>query len=76
MEITQYEGGSYDWKWEKKQELLTLGQEMFERREAIVQEYKRTHTLPSRGIIDTPELRAMQKEEKRRFIEICEKYKE
>lgn len=49
---------------------------MFERREAIVQEYKRTHTLPSRGIIDTPELRALQKEEKRRFIEICEKYKE
>ena len=34
------------------------------------------HTLPSRGIIDTPELRALQKEEKRRFIEICEKYKE
>lgn len=61
---------------QKTRELLALSKEMAEREEALVQEYKRTHTLPSRGVIDTPERRALRAEEKRRFIEICEKYKE
>lgn len=61
---------------QKTKELLALSKEMAEREEALVQEYKRTHVLPSRGVIDTPERRALRAEEKRRFIEICEKYKE
>lgn len=61
---------------QKTRELLALSKEMAEREEALVQEYNRTHTLPSRGVIDTPERRALRAEEKRRFIEICEKYKE
>jgi hypothetical protein len=60
---------------EKDAELLALGTELAQRDEAIVAEYKRTHTLPSRGVIDTPERRALRAEGKKRFIEICEKYK-
>jgi hypothetical protein len=61
---------------EQDAELLALGKEMAQRDETIVAEYKRTHTLPSRGVIDTPERRALRAETKRRFIEICEKHKD
>lgn len=56
-------------------ELHELSIEMAAREEAIVQEYKRTHALPSRGVIDTPERRALREEEKRRYMEITERYK-
>lgn len=59
----------------KHEELLALGKEIAERRKILVDKYKSTHTLPSRGTIITPELKALEAEEKRRFIEICEKYK-
>ena len=59
----------------KHEELLALGKEIAARRKTLVDEYKATHTLPSRGTIITPELKALEAEEKRRFIEICEKYK-
>ena len=61
---------------EKKSELLALGKEMTRRDDEIIAAYKKTHKLPSRGVIDTPERRAVRAEEKRRFIEICEKYKD
>jgi hypothetical protein len=61
---------------EKHAELLALGTELARRDETIVAEYKRTHTLPSRGVIDTPERRALRAEGKRRMIEIHEKYKD
>lgn len=59
----------------KHEELLALGKEIAARRKTLVDKYKATHTLPSRGTIITPELKALEAEEKRRFIEICEKYK-
>lgn len=59
----------------KHSELLALGKEIAERRKVLVDEYKATHMLPSRCTIVTPELKALAAEEKRRFIEICEKYK-
>ena len=59
----------------KHEELLALGKEISERRKLLVDEYKATHTIPSRGIIITPEIKALDAEEKHRFIEICEKYK-
>nr|DAQ68376.1 MAG TPA: hypothetical protein [Caudoviricetes sp.] len=59
----------------KHDELLELGKEISARRKIIVDAYKATHTLPSRGRIITPELTELEAEEKRRFIEICEKYK-
>ena len=59
----------------KHSELLALGKEISARRKVLVDEYKATHTLPSRCTIVTPELKALAEEEKRRFIEICEKYK-
>lgn len=61
---------------QKTAELHALSVEMASREQAIVDEYKRTHNLPSRGVIDTPERRALRAEEKRRFIEILEKYKD
>jgi hypothetical protein len=59
----------------KHEELLALGKEIAARRKILVDKYKATHTLPSRGTIITPELKSLEAEEKRRFIEICEKYK-
>lgn len=60
----------------RNQELRNFGQEMQQRKDALIDEYKKTHKIPSRGIIDTPEIRALREECKNRFIEICEKYKE
>ena len=59
----------------KRAELLALGKEISERRKVLVDAYKATHEVPSRGIILTPEIKALDAEEKCRFIEICEKYK-
>ena len=59
----------------KEQELKALSEEIFERREKLIADYKKTHTLPSRGQITTPELMALNREEKRRYFEILEKYK-
>jgi hypothetical protein len=60
---------------QKKEELDQLSHEIAQRRRVLVDEYKRTHTLPSRGVIITPELQALQAEEKRRYFEIINKYK-
>ncbi len=60
---------------EKNQELRELGREMQQREDALVEEYKKEHQIPSRGIIDTPELRQLREEKRLRFIEICEKYR-
>lgn len=59
----------------KREELLALGKEISERRKVLVDAYKATHKMPGRGIILTPEIKALDAEEKRRFIEIREKYK-
>ena len=34
--------------------------ETFKQKETIVAEYRATHTLPSRGVIDTPEISALR----------------
>lgn len=60
---------------EKSREFHKLDTEISDREEALIAEYKKTHKIQSRGIIDTPELKALREEYKRRFIEICEKYK-
>lgn len=61
---------------EMEAELNELGRDIAARDEAIVAEYKRTHDLPSRGVIETPERKALREEERRRYGEILEKYKE
>lgn len=37
----------------------------------LVAEYKRTHSVPSRGIISTPEIDAERAEQKRLYSEYC-----
>ncbi len=59
----------------KNQELRELGQKMQQREDMLINEYKKTHKIPSRGIIDTPELHRLREEKRLRFIEICEKYR-
>lgn len=54
-----------------KEELDRLWKESVERYEALVREYKQTHTLPSRGTITTPEIEAELAEQKRLFDEYC-----
>ena len=61
---------------EKQAELRAWSKEMATRDAAIVAEWKRTHKLPSRGVIDTPERRALRAEGKQRLIEIRKKYQE
>lgn len=60
----------------KHKELLALGKEISARRKILIDEYKATHVIPSRCTIITPELQALESEEKHRFIAICNKYKE
>lgn len=54
-----------------KEKLDQLWKESVDRYEALIQEYKKTHTLPSRGIITTPEIEAERAEQKRLFGEYC-----
>lgn len=54
-----------------KEELDSLWKESVERHEALVREYKQTHTLSSRGTITTPEIEAELEEQKRLFGEYC-----
>ena len=54
-----------------KKELDQLWKESVDRYEALVQEYKRTHKLPSRGEILTPEIQALREEQKALYAEYC-----
>lgn len=54
-----------------KEELDALSRASHARMEALIQEYRRTHQLPSRGIISTPEIEAERAEQKRLFAEYC-----
>lgn len=60
----------------RNEELCALGKEISARRKVLVDAYKATHTIPGRYTIITPEIKELDAEEKRRFIEICEKYKD
>ena len=63
-------------KEKRDAELVAMSTDISRRKKVIVEEYKRTHKLPSRGVIDTPERRALRAEEIRRYGEIMEKYKD
>lgn len=54
-----------------KEELDQLWKESVDRYEALIQEYKRTHKLPSRGVIITPEIQALREEQKALYAEYC-----
>lgn len=58
-----------------KEELDQRWKESVERCEKLVKEYRRTHKIPSRGIISTPEIDAERAEQKRLFGEYCELFK-
>lgn len=58
------------------EELDALSHEIYERREAIIQEWLKTHEMPMRGRLASKEQKALDQEEKRRFGEILAKYKE
>lgn len=58
---------------------MQLDKEMREsvsRMETLIQEYRRTHKIPSRGIISTPEIDAERAEQKRIFGEYCKLHKQ
>ncbi len=61
---------------QKRIELKKLADQFTPLYDKIVDEYKKTHKMPSRGVIDTPELRALKQEELRRFKEVWDKYKD
>ena len=46
-----------------------LTKESVRREKALITEYRRTHTVPSRGIISTPEIDAERAEQKRLYGE-------
>lgn len=58
------------------EELAALGRDMYARREAVIQEWLKTHERPSRGRLASEAQKALDREEKRRFGEILAKYKE
>ncbi len=51
-------------------ELQKLWKASLQRERTLIQEYKKTHSLPSRGIILTPEIQAEKKEQKRLYTEM------
>lgn len=55
----------------RKESIDALWNASIDRQEALVKEYKRTHEIPSRGTIDTPEIQAEREEQKRLFAEYC-----
>lgn len=54
-----------------KEELDALSVKLAQQEEALIQEYKRTHKLPSRGVIITPEIQALREEQKALYAEYC-----
>lgn len=58
------------------EELHALGREIYERREKIRKEWLKTHEKPLRGRMASKEQKALDQEEKRRYGEILEKYKD
>ena len=54
-----------------KEELDELCRACCARKEELVKEYRRTHKVPSRGTISTPEIEAENAEIKRLFGEYC-----
>ncbi len=57
-------------------ELLALGKDYAVRSEEIIKEWRKTITgVMIRGECNTPEMRALEAEVKRRYGEILEKYK-
>ena len=54
-----------------KEELDALSVKLARQEEALIQEYKRTHKLPSRGVIIRPEIQALPEEQKALYAEYC-----
>lgn len=54
-----------------KEQLDAKMRESVRKEEALIQEYKRTHKVPSRGIIITPEIQALREEQKALYAEYC-----
>lgn len=61
---------------ECKKELHEMLQDINARREAVIQEWLKTHERPLRGRLAAEAQRELDKEEKRRFGEILAKYKD
>ena len=53
------------------EQLDQLTKKSVRRERSLVAEYKRTHSVPSRGIISTPEIDAERAEQKRLYGEYC-----
>ena len=51
-------------------ELQKLWRASLQRERTLIQEYKKTHSLPSRGIILTPEIQEEKAEQKRLYAEM------
>ena len=58
------------------EELEALSREIYERREKIRKEWLKTHERPSRGRLASAAQKELDQEEKRRYGEILEKYKD
>ncbi len=61
---------------ECKKELNEMLREINARRETVIQEWLKTHEKPLRGRMASKEQKALDQEEKRRYGEILEKYKD
>lgn len=51
-------------------ELQELWRASLQRERTLIQKYKKMHSLPSRGIILTPEIQAEKAEQKRLYAEM------
>ena len=54
-----------------KEQIEQLWKECVRRERGLITEYKRTHRIPSRTTISTPEIEAERAEQKRLYGEYC-----
>lgn len=59
-----------------KEQLDEKMRESVQKEEALIREYRRTHDIPGRGMILTPEIKALRDEQKALYAEYCKLHKQ
>lgn len=59
----------------QEKELNKISKEFWKKEKAILEKWREDNPNIKRGICNTPEMKALREEEKKKYFEILEKYK-
>ncbi len=59
----------------QEKELNKISKEFWKKEKAILEKWREENPNIKRGICNTPEMKALREEEKKKYFEILEKYK-